>query len=350
MHAGCNSLLLAGAIDDSRVLLVERNLIGSTESLQAGILDLHTLVGRYYGSARERCYILQNLLATVAKAGSFASCNLQRATQLIDNQCRQSLTIDILGDNKQRTSALCYGLQDTHNLLHRRYLLIRNQDIGFVELRLHLLGVGDEVCRDVATVELHTLNHIYVSLGTLCLLDGDYTLVIYLCHSLGNELTNLLIVVCRDCRHLLNLIEVRAYNLALLLQRLHNLLNRSVDTALQVHGVCTGSHILDAHRDKRLRKNRSRSCAITGIVVGLRRHLTHHLRTHVGERILQLHLLGYRNTILGNLRRTKLLVDNHVATLGAKCHLHSVAQRINTIFEKLASLYIISNLLCHNLC
>ena len=95
----------------------------------------------------------------------------------------------------------------------------------------------------------------------------------------------------------------------------------------------------------------SNSASISaGSVVGLRRYLAHHLRTHVGERVFELDLLGHRHTVLGYLRRAVLLVDDYVATLGAKRYLYCVAERVDTLLQKLARLCVVSYLLCHNLC
>ena len=183
--------------------------------------------------------------------------------------------------------------------------------------------------------------------GTLGFLDGDHTLVIDLGHRLGDQLADVVVVVGRDRSHLLDLREVRADLLALCTQRLDNLGHGLVDTALEVHRVGTGGHVLQAHTDDRLCKHRCRRCSVTGIVVGLRSDLLDHLCTHVGECILELNLLGDRHTVLGDLGSTELLVDNHVATLGAQRYLHCVRQRIDTLLEEFARLDIVFDILCH---
>jgi hypothetical protein len=41
------------------------------------------------------------------------------------------------------------------------------QDIGLLELGQHLVGIGDEIGREVAPVELHALDDIELGLGGL---------------------------------------------------------------------------------------------------------------------------------------------------------------------------------------
>ena len=62
---------------------------------------------------------------------------------------------------------------------------------GLVELGLHPLGVGDEVGRDVAAVELHALGVLGLELEALGLLDGDDAVLADLLHHLGDQVADL---------------------------------------------------------------------------------------------------------------------------------------------------------------
>ena len=188
-----------------------------------------------------------------------------------------------------------------------------------------------------------------MGIGALGLLDGDDTLLVDLGHRLGNQLADVVVVVGRNGGYLLNLGDIGADRLALLAQRVDNHRNGLVDTALEVHGVCTRRDVLQTHADDGLSQHRCGGRTVTRVVVGLRGNLADHLGAHVGKSILELHLLGDRHTVLGNLRRTEFLVDNHVATLRAQRHLHCVRQRVDALLEKLARLNVIFNLLCHSL-
>ena len=177
------------------VLLVERHLLGRTQHREVGVLDLHALVGRDHRRAGQYGDVFEHLLATVAEARSLAGGDLQRAAQLIDHECRQRLAVDILGDDQQRTAALGYRFQDAHELLHRRDLLVGNQDIGLVQLGLHLFGVGDEIGRNIAAVELHTLDHVHMGVGAFGLLDCDDALLVDLRHRFGDQFADVGVIV-----------------------------------------------------------------------------------------------------------------------------------------------------------
>jgi len=75
----------------------------------------------------------------------------------------------------------------------------------------------------------------------------------------------------------------------------------------------------------------------------------YHLGAHVGESVFELHLLGHRHTVLGDLRSAEFLVDDHITAFGAQRHLHCVRQRIDTLLEQFARLNIIFDIFCHNL-
>jgi len=72
------------------------------------------------------------------------------------------------------------------------------EDVRAVELAHHLVGVGDEVRRQVAAVELHALDDVELGVQRLGLLDGDHTLVADLLHRLGDHLADLTLAVGRD--------------------------------------------------------------------------------------------------------------------------------------------------------
>src|SRR5690606_23889899 len=71
-----------------------------------------------------------------------------------------------------------------------------------------------------------------------------------------------------------------------------------------------------------------------GQVAGLGRDLLHHLRAHVLDRILELHLLGDGDAVLGDERGAELPVDDHIPTLGAQRDLHCLCQLVDALLER----------------
>ena len=79
------------------------------------------------------------------------------------------------------------------------------QYVGILEVGLHLLHIVAHICRYIAAVKLHTLDHIQLCLHGLGLLDGDDAVLGYLVHSLCHHLSYLL-VTCGDSCHLCDMI------------------------------------------------------------------------------------------------------------------------------------------------
>src|SRR3546814_13415390 len=67
-------------------------------------------------------------------------------------------------------------------------LLLMQEDVGILQVARHLLGVGDEVRREVAAVELHALDDVELGLQALRLLDRDDALVADFLRRLGDHL------------------------------------------------------------------------------------------------------------------------------------------------------------------
>ena len=84
-----------------------------------------------------------------------------------------------------------------------------DEDVGVLQLDAHLVGVGDEVGRDVAAVELHALDDVELGLEALGLLDRDHALVADLLHRLGEEAADLVVAVGRDGADLGDLVVAR---------------------------------------------------------------------------------------------------------------------------------------------
>ena len=332
---------------DSCIVLGNSNLVSRTQHFQCCLLQLQALLLRNNNTASQYSDILQHSLATVAETWSLYSTDLQTATQTVNNQCCQSLRINILSDYQQRTTALSSWLENWQELLQVRNLLIVKKDVWVIHYTLHLVCVSHEVTTQVTTVELHTLNNTDIGITALALLDSDDTILRNLAHSVSQELTNLCIVVGRNSSHLLNLIIVVIYLLSMILDEGNDSSNSLVDTTLQIHWVSTCCYVLQALSYDSLSQDSSCCSTVTGIITSLAGNALYELCTGILKLVLQLYFLSYGNTILSNLRSTKLLFDYHIASLRTKSYLYCICQLINTLLQEVAGIHIIFNIFSH---
>src|SRR4029079_8115544 len=184
--------------DDRRLVLGDDDLLGVAEVVPLDVLELDAEVVGDQLAAGEDGDVLEHGLAAVAEAGRLDAGDLQRAAQLVDDERGERLALDVLGDDQHRPALLGDLLEDGQQVLHRRDLLLVEQDLGVLEDRLHALGVGDEVGRQVAAVELHALDHLEGGLDAAVLLDGDDAVLAHLLHRLGDDAADLFVVVGGD--------------------------------------------------------------------------------------------------------------------------------------------------------
>src|SRR5262245_48786611 len=295
---------LAGAVDDRRVLLVDHHLLGTAEHVDRDVLELDAEVFTDRLATRQDGDVLQHGLAAIAEARRLHRRDLQAAAQLVDDERGKRLAFDVLGHDEQRLAGLYDRFKQRQQLLQGRKLLLVNEDVRVLHLRPHLVRVGDEVGRDIATVELHAFDHVELGLQRLRLFNRDHAFVADLLHGLGKEVADLGIAVGGDSADLRDLL-VRGDFLRIGLQMLDHGIDGEIDTALEIRRVHARRNRLGAFLDDRLRENRSSGGAIAGNIRGLGSDLAHHLRAHVFEFVFQLNFFGDRHTVLGDARSTE---------------------------------------------
>src|SRR5690606_14964834 len=186
---------IASAIDDGRVVLRGDDLrrtaeIGDLHGLQlaAPLCGDHLTTG-------EHGDVLEHGLAAVAEARRLDRQGVDGAPQLVKDQGRQRFAVHVLGDDDEVTAARLDQLfQNGHDVLRAADLLVVNQNVGILEGRFHRVRVGDEVGADVATVELHTLDVLFLERHTLRLLHGDDAVLADFVHRAGNGLADALVL------------------------------------------------------------------------------------------------------------------------------------------------------------
>ena len=130
--------------------------------------------------------VLEHGLAAVAEAGRLDRDDVERAAHLVDDQRREGLAVDVLGDDEQRLAGLDDLLQDRQDVGDGRDLALVDEHVGVLDDGLHALGVGDEVRRDVALVELHALGELELGRRGRGLLDGDDAVLADLVERVGD--------------------------------------------------------------------------------------------------------------------------------------------------------------------
>jgi hypothetical protein len=114
-------------------------------------------------------------------------------SELVHDQRRERLALDVLGDDHQRLAGLHRLLQDRQDVAHRDDLLVRDQDERILEHRLHPILVGDHVRRDVALVELHPLGELELHPEGLALFDVHHAVLPDLLDGVGDDVADLLV-------------------------------------------------------------------------------------------------------------------------------------------------------------
>ncbi len=272
--------------------------------------------------------------------------DLQRATQLVDDEGGQRFAFDVFSDDDQGLAALGDLLEQGKQVFHRADLLLVDQDVGILQSGFHALGIGNEVGREVAAVELHAFDDIQLGFEGLRLFHGDDAVFADLLHGLGNDAADGFIVVGGNGADLGDHVaadrlgELVEFTLATLAGFLVDLTGDGgdgpLDAALHGHGIGSGSHGLHAFTIDGLGQDSGGGGAIAGHVGGLRGDFAHHLRAHVFEGVFEFDFLGYGDAVFGDGGRTEFLLNHDVAALGTERDLHGVGQKVDAAENRLS--------------
>ncbi len=187
LDAAFDFAILAAAVDDGGVVLVDGDALGGAEVLDLDALELDAEVFGDGLAAGEDGDVAEHGLATVAEAGSLDGRDVQRAAQLVDDEGRERFAVDVFGDDDEGLGGAGDLLEQGKQVLHRGDLLLVDEDVGVLESGFHALGVGDEVGREVAAVELHAFDDVELRLHGLRLFDGDDAVLADLVHGFGDD-------------------------------------------------------------------------------------------------------------------------------------------------------------------
>src|ERR1700723_65307 len=198
VHARLDVDLLAGTVDDRGVFLVDHHLLGAAKHVEGDVLKLDAEIFRDRLAAGQDRDVLQHGLAAIAEARRLDGGDLQTATQAVDDEGGERFAFDVFRDDDERLAGLHHGLEQRQQLVERGQLLLVDENVRVLHLNAHLVGVGDEIGRDVAAIELHALDDVELGLEALGLFHRDDAFVADLFHRLGQIVADLLVAVGRD--------------------------------------------------------------------------------------------------------------------------------------------------------
>ena len=141
LDPGLDRLGVAGAVDDRGRVLVDDHAAGVPELRDLRVLELEAhLLGDHLGAGEDRD-VLEHALAAIAEARRLHGDSRERATQLVDDDRRERLALDVLCHDQQRLAGLDHRLEHRQQVLDGSDLLVRDQDKAVLEDGLHALGV-----------------------------------------------------------------------------------------------------------------------------------------------------------------------------------------------------------------
>src|SRR5690606_35775881 len=324
--------LLAGAVHDGGGVLGDGDPAGPAEHVGLGVLQGEAdLLGDDLAAGEDRD-VLEHGLAALAEAGGLDRGDGQGAADLVEHERAQRVALDVLGDDEQRLLGLDDLLQQRQQLVEVADLALVDEDQRVLQHRLLAVAVGDEVGRDVALVELAALGDLQVHAEGLGLLDGDDAVLADLVEGLGDQFADLLVLGgvgghVGDVGALPDLAGLGQ-------QSLGDGARGGVDAPLQQDGRGARGDAAQALADQGLGEHGGGGGAVAGGVVGLGGDLLDELGAQVLVGVLQLHLTRDGDAVVGDGRGAELLVDDHVAALGAERHLDRVGEVVDTALQR----------------
>ena len=93
---------LAGAVDDGGVLFLDDDLLRLAEIVQRRLLERQTDFIGDDRAARQGRNVLQHRLAAIAEARRLDGGDLEDAADVVDDERRERLALDVFGDDQQR--------------------------------------------------------------------------------------------------------------------------------------------------------------------------------------------------------------------------------------------------------
>src|SRR4029453_1630341 len=327
---------LAGALDDSGVILVDNDALGPTEVADLTILELDSqLLGKELAAGQDR-YIFQHCFAPIPESRSFHRGNLQDASKLVHHQSSQGFPFYLFGNNKERSTRSGYFFKQGEQIVERRDFLLVYEDKRILQDTLHAVLVGYEIGREIAAIELHTFDKFKLPAHGLGFFDRDHAVTPDLFDRFREQIADLLVAVSRNGCYVGDVFLAFDF-LAQPTDFFHRRRHRQVNTALEAHRIRPRSNVFQSFTKDRLCQDSGGRGPITRDVGGLARNFTHHAGSDILIFICKLDFLGDRDPVLGYHGRTKFLREQYITSLGSEGNFHRICQDIHASQDRAAS-------------
>ncbi len=333
------------SFNDRRVVFVDHDLFGVTQPFHTDVLELHTDIFSDHLSSGEDGDIFQHGFSSVAESRSFNRSAMEGSFKLVDDQCGQSFTFDLFGDDQQRLSHLGHVLQQRQEFSQVADLLLMEKNQRIFEDTFHPVRVSDEIRGQIAPVELHSFNDIHRRLQALSLFHCDDAVFSDFVHGLGDNTADGLIIIGGYRSNLGN--HLAADFPAQFFQLLHHLYDSLIDSLLDQIGIAPCCHMLESLRKNTLGQHSGCCRSVSRYIRSLGRHFFHELSAHVLQRFLELDFFRDGHTVFGAGRRTELLIQNNILASRTECFFDHITQNVDTFQKRLSCVFTECNLFCH---
>jgi len=320
---------VACSLGDEGVVFSDFNFLRESKGREVDVVHRQADVLGDLGAAAHDFDVLHEVLAVVAEGRGLHGTDAQAGLEFVDDQGCQHVTFDVFGNDQEGFVDLEAVLEEGQQGLQLGDFLLDQQHVALVEHDLLFLGVGHEVRRDEAAVELHAFYDFDLVLGGLAFSHSDGAFLADALLSLADQTADAEVAVCGDGGYLGDLllaVNLAGHVVELLLDELACDLN----AASEVHGVHAGCHGLDAFPEDGAGQDGGGGGPVACDVVGLLRDRLDEVGAEVDLAVGELDVLGHCDTVFGDLGGAERLVQDHVAPLRTQRDLHCVCQLVST--------------------
>src|SRR5699024_5768831 len=151
---------ITSTVDDDGVFFTNFDALSLTELLHSGVFECATgFFGDNLATGKDG-NVFEHGFAAIAKTRGLNGGGFQNATDIVNNQGSECFAFDVFGNDEQRTARLSDLLEDGEQFADVADLFVVDQDVRLFEGSNLLLLLGNEVRREVATIELHTFDNV----------------------------------------------------------------------------------------------------------------------------------------------------------------------------------------------